>query len=456
MYETITEPVRQTPIAYEADICVIGGSCTGAFAAIAAARLGAKVAIVENMGFFGGTATASKVCVWHTNMNSTYDHDIFAGLTMELINRLKARDAVIDKGPNPYAQFVFLPDEMIIELDEMVIEAGIRPFLHTRFVGCVKSDDGEVQAAIIEDKSGRRAIKAAVFIDATGDADLVYQMGLPTRTADHLQPPTTCAIVQGVNSVTDGTPHMQFLRENVFDPKYPEALPKGHLWTATLPGEDMIMVAGTRVHGADCSDPDQLTQAEIEGRRQVRAIVDILRKQEGGEAVKLFGLAARIGIRETRHAVCEHQLTEQEVLYGKRFDDAVLNGSYTVDIHLTDDDGIIFRSLDGVEKVIMADGSRTIGRWREETEGLPTFYQMPYRSMIPKGSRNVIVAGRCVDADPGAFGAIRVMVNANQMGQAAGVAAYLALNANQMVGEVDAVKLRQTLESAGQLVLQHD
>lgn len=452
MYETIQEPPRKTPIAYDCDICIVGGSCTGVFAAITAARLGARVAIIENMGHFGGTATASKVCVWHTNMNSTYEHDIFAGLTMELIDRLKARDSVIDKGPNPYAQFVFLPDEMSIELDMMVVEAGVRPFLHTRFVGCVKSDDGEVAAAIIEDKSGRRAIKAALFIDATGDADLVYQMGLPTRKSDHLQPPTTCAIIQGVQAVTD-VPSMQFLRENVFDPKYPNALPKGHLWTASLPGEDTIMVAGTRVHGADCSDPDQLTQAEIEGRRQVRAIVDILRSQPGGEAIKLYGLASRIGIRETRHAICEHQLTEKEVLYGQRFDDAVLNGSYTVDIHLTDEDGIIFRSLDGVEKIIMADGSRTIGRWREETENLPTFYQMPYRAMVPKGAKNVLVAGRCVDADPGAFGAIRVMVNANQMGQAAGVAAYLALNASQSVCEVDAAKLRSTLSDTGALVL---
>ncbi len=452
MHKTITEPARQTPIVYECDICVIGGSATGVFAAIAAARLGAKVAIVENMGFFGGTATASKVCVWHSNLNTTFDQQIYAGLTMELIERLKARDSLIDKGPDPTAQYVFIPEEMIIELDKMVVESSVRPFLHTRFVGCAKSDDGEVQAAIIEDKSGRRAIKAAMFIDATGDADLVYQMGLPTRKAEHLQPPTTVAVVQGMRSVVQKRMG-QFLKSRIYNPDDPDALPPGYVWAAPLPGDDMVMIAGTRVHGADASIADELTQAEIEGRRQVRAIVDILRKQPGGEAIKLFGLPSRIGIRETRHAVCEHQVTEQEVLYGKRFDDAIMNGSYRVDIHIADGDGIIFRYLDGLERISMANGEKTEGRWREEADEYPTFYQMPYRSMVPQGSKNVLIAGRSIDADEGAYGAIRVMVNCNQMGQAAGVAAYLALNANQTVGEVDVSKLRQILSNAGQIVL---
>ncbi len=451
MYEIIHEPPRQTPVAYDCDVCVVGGSCTGVFAALSAARLGARVAIIENMGFFGGTATASKVCVWHTNMDTAYETQIFAGLTMELIERLKSRDCVIDKGPNPYAQFVFLPDEMSIELDQMLVEAGVRPFLHTRFVGCVKSDEGQVEAVLIEDKSGRRAIKASVFIDATGDADLVYQMGLPTRKADQLQPPTTCALIQGVKTLTDDT--QQFMREHVFDPKYPNALPKGHLWTASIPGEDIIMVAGTRVYGADCSDADELTQAEIEGRRQVRAIVDILRQQPGGEAVKLHGIASRIGIRETRHAICEYQLTEQDVLYGETFDDAIMNGSYSVDIHLPNEDGMVFRFLNGEQKTVMANGERIFGRWREAIDNMPTYYQMPYRTLIPKGTKNVLVAGRCVDADPGAFGAIRVMVNANQMGQAVGTAAYLALNADQRVNEIDTNKLRNTLSGSGALML---
>jgi hypothetical protein len=387
-------------------------------------------------------------------MNTTYDRQIIGGLTLEVIDRLKRIDAVIDKGPNPYAQFVFLSAEMIIELDRMITEAKtIRPFLHTRFVAPILSDDGRLDAIVVEDKSGRRAIRARVFIDATGDADVVHRMGLPTRKADWLQPPTTCAVAQGIQALSDGR-SMDFLREHVFDAeRYEDALPKGHLWTASLPGEDMVMIAGTRVHGVDCSDADQLTQAEIEGRRQVRSIIDIVRRQPGGDRVKLHGIASRIGIRETRHAVCLHQLTEQEVLHGAQFPDAVLNGSYSVDVHLHDEDGTVFRFLDGTEKTVLSHGERRWGRWREETETSPTFYQLPYRSLVPQGSQNVLVAGRCVDADPGAFGAVRVMVNANQMGQAAGVAAWLALDADHDVAVVDTNALRKHLDRQGAVVI---
>lgn len=447
MTNYIVEPVKQIPVAYEADLCVIGGSCTGVFAAIAAARLGACVAIVESMGFFGGTATTSSVCVWHTLMNTTYDRQIIGGLTLEMIDRLRRQDALIDKGPNPYAQYVFLPAEMIIELDRMVVEAKtIRPFLHTRFVAPVVSDAGHVDAVIVEDKSGRRAIRARVFIDASGDADIVHRMGLPTRKADYLQPPTTCAVIQGLDSLSKGH-SMDYLRQHVFDAeRYEDALPKGHLWTARLPGDDMSMVAGTRVHGADCSDADQLTQAEIEGRRQVRNIMSIMRRQPGGERVKLHGIAARIGIRETRHAACLHQLTEREVLHGTCFFDGIMNGSYSVDVHLQDEDGTVFRFLDGTEKIVLSSGERRWGRWREEVDSPPTFYQLPYRSLVPQQSQNVLVAGRCVDADPGAFGAVRVMVNTNQMGHAAGIAAWLVLNGDISVADVDTQKLRAHLE----------
>lgn len=450
--DVINEAPRSIPVVYEADLCVIGGSCTGVFAAVAAARLGARVAIVENMGFFGGTATASQVCVWHTHLDTSYERQIIGGLTLEMIERLRKQNAVIDKGPNPYAQFVFLPAEMMLELDRLVVEAGVRPFLHARFVDCVLTNAGTVDTVIIEDKSGRRAIRASLFVDATGDADLIARAGLPTRKADQLQPPTTCALIQGLKSMSDQNV-MDMLRQHVFDPRYPDALRGGHLWTASLPGEDMTMVVGTRVHGADCSDADQLTQAEIEGRRQVRQIMNIMRRQPGGERLTLHSLSSRIGIRETRHADCLHRLTTEEVLYGERFPDAIMNGSYAVDIHLANDDGIIFRFLDGTEKVVMADGQRTMGRWREEIPNPPTFYQLPYRALVPQGAQNVLVAGRCVDAEPGAFGAIRVMVNTNQMGQAAGAAAWIALDERKPVNAISADRLRAVLRDQDAVII---
>jgi hypothetical protein len=214
------------------------------------------------------------------------------------------------------------------------------------------------------------------------------------------------------------------------------------------------MVAGTRVHNADCSDADQLTRAEIEGRRQARAIRDIVHDgYPGGEAVSLAALPATIGIRETRHATSLHRLTEREVLEGVRFPDAIANGSYRVDVHHSHKGGLTFRYLDGSEVYVVPGQPRVEGRWREERETDPTFYQIPYRCLVPQGARNVLAAGRLVDADRGAYGAVRVMVNCNQTGEAAGVACVLALQEGLDMGEVDGQQLRRELAQGGSLII---
>lgn len=449
----LSEPARNVPIVYDCDVCVLGGSTTGLFAAVAAARLGAKVALVEALGYFGGTATASLVCIWHSLLDTKFEKPIMAGLVSETLDRLRRRNALLVREASADLGCVFSPWELVLILDEMVAEQRIRPFLYTRFVAPILDDDGRVQAAVIEDKTGRRAIQARFFIDATGDADLIQRLGQPTDRHATLQPPTTCAVLQGLAEVRKADPQFS-LGKAVFDETHPEALRKGFLWGEYLPGLDTYMVAGTRVHGADCSDADQLTEAEIEGRRQVRAILDVLRKYHpGGDQVTLQCLPARIGIRDTRHARCRHTLTEQEVLSGQSFTDAIANGSYRVDIHFPDRGGLMFRYLDGREEMVYADRPREKGRWRGPVEQEPTFYQIPYRSLVPQHAQNVLVAGRCLDADVGAFGAVRVMVNAMQTGQAAGVAGWLALDSNCTAGAVDTAKLRELLKKQGAVVL---
>ena len=142
----------------DCDLCVIGGSCTGVFAAVAAARLGASVCLVENAGYFGGVATLSLVNIWHSVFDTANQQTIIGGLTTEVIERLKRRNAVIVYPPNTSRHFVFNSAELAIELDELVQEAKIRPFLHTRFVSPIVQE-GRVMAAVIEDKTGRRAIR---------------------------------------------------------------------------------------------------------------------------------------------------------------------------------------------------------------------------------------------------------------------------------------------------------
>ncbi len=451
--DTVREPARQVPVAAEVDVCVVGGSATGVFAAVAAARLGARVAVIERQGFFGGTATAGLVCVWHTTRDARLERPIIAGLGIEILERLRKRGALLEKPPTRNLACIFNPEELKIELDGLLADAGVRPFLHARFAAPVV-EDGEVRAAIIEDKSGRRAVRARVLIDASGDGDLAARAGLECYKDHDLQPPTTCAVIRGLDEIKKRNPDFS-LNRAVFEEKHPGALELGFLWSVEMaesPGDRLV--AGTRVNGADCSDADQLTRAEMEGRAQVRRIVDLLRANfAGGESVRLSALAAHIGIRQTRQVRCLHQLTEEEVLAGKRFADAIANGSYRVDIHHNDRAGITFRYLDGSEVFCRADGTHRRGRWRPETEEDPTFYQIPYRSLVPRGAGNVLVAGRCLDADRGAFGAVRVMINTNQTGEAAGTAAWLALDSGKPVAEIDTGKLREVMKKQGALII---
>lgn len=449
----IREEARETPVAAECDLCVIGGSCTGVFAAVAAARLGASVCLVEAQGYFGGVATLSLVNIWHSIFDTSGAKQVIAGLTTEAMDRLKKRKAVNVHRPDRSKYYVFNSAELAMELDEMVAEAKVRPFLHTRFVAPVMGD-GRVAAAVIEDKTGRRAIRARYYVDASGDGDLAARAGLPVRRDAEVQPPTTCAILTGLDEVARQNKGFDLGRA-VFDPKHAKALKNGFLWGAEVPGVPAgRLIAGTRVHGADCSDADALTRAEIEGRRQLRALCDIVREEyEGGESLGVATLPARIGIRESRHVVCRHTLTEAEVLGGKRFPDAIANGTYRVDIHYPDRAGLVFRYLDGTEETVAPGQPTKKGRWREKTDENPAFYQIPYASLVPRGARNVLVAGRLLDADRGAFGAARVMVNCNQMGQAAGTAAWLAQRGGKDVGEVSPEELRASLKEQGAAIL---
>lgn len=450
---SVHEPARQTPICHTCDVCVVGGSCTGVFAAVRAAQRGAEVCVIENNGFFGGVATAGLVNIWHSLYDTEGQQQIISGLTEAMVDRLRRRGAVTDHGPPRLNAFVLNTAELIIELDGLVKEHNIRPFLHTKFVLPVV-EDGRLVAAIIEDKTGRRAIRAQVFIDASGDGDLIARAGLSFRQLDDLQPPTMCAILHGLQKVHEQNPNFN-LADAVHDLQYPEALKKGLLWASQVPGvADSTMVAGTRAHNADCSDADQLTAASIETRRQVRAMCDLLRNHfSGGESVIAAGLPAYIGIRETRHSDCLHTLSEEEVLNGYRFEDAIANGTYRVDIHHSNKPGLTFRYLDGREEYVAPSQPKEESRWRPEQAENPTFYQIPYRSLVPKDAKNVLVAGRLIDADRGAYGGIRVMVNCNQTGEAAGTAAWLALDSETPVADIDTARLREILSATGAVVL---
>ncbi len=442
----VTEPEKTIPVVQNVDICVVGGSCTGVFAAARAARLGAKVAIVEKQNCFGGMATAGLVNIWHSLYDQPGQRQIIAGMTQEMIERLQARDAVARIGGNCNR---FNSEELKIELDEVIRSHNVTPYLHT-FFSTPYVDNGELKGVIFENKDGRRAIAASMVIDATGDGDVARALGCETYLDESLQPPTACCKLAGMESLKDWN-----WEEAVNEHGAEFGLPDDWGWHCDIPGvPDLQMHADTHVFDVNASNADQLTYAEMQGRRQIRAILDVIRTYGPEDAnVGLADLAASLGIRETDRIKAAYRLTGDDVLYGTAFDDAIAFGSYRVDIHHSDGPGITFRYLNGTEHVIPGRGKEgKRGRWRPETETNPTFYQVPYRCLVPENVPNLLLAGRMLDADKTAYSAVRVMVNTNQTGEAAGVAAWSALDSNNRVQDVDPETVRTTLRKGGSII----
>lgn len=443
---SFTEPSREIPLISEVDVCVLGGSCTGVFAAVRAARRGLKVAIIEKTNRFGGVATNGLVCIWHNDLDDHFEEQIIGGLSIETVDRLKKRDAVLVREKNPDARYILNTEELTIELDEMIRENGIEAWLHTFYCRALFAEEGRISAVLVENKNGRGAIRSKTFIDATGDGDLAKDCTYPFSIRTDLQPPTTCAKIAGL----EGINMRQFYNEH----REEFAVPKDAGWNCAIPNGGLVrLCAETHVFGANVSDAREFTAAEMEGRRHIRAMMDMVRKHlpERKKDLCLLDLSSSIGTRETRRFQAAYQLTENDVLYGKRFNDAIANGTYRVDIHYPEGGGHIFRYLDGREVSTRHDG-KVWSRWRPEGEETAPFYQIPYRTMVRQECPNLIMAGRMIDADPGAYGAIRVMITMNQTGEAAGEAAAFVCQGTP-AAEVDPKKLRQALQNGGSIML---
>lgn len=439
----IIEPQKKVPIIYEADVCVIGGSATGVFAAVRAARLGARVVIVECQNSFGGVATNGLVALWHTFMDKTGKNQIIAGLTEEVVNRMD----VIDSAPGNADSHFFNPNEMKIELDAILKESNVKIYLHTYYAGLIK-DGNKIDCIFVENKDGRGAIKANFYIDATGDGDLCRDLGIEHYVNDNIQPPSAVMLVQGTSPafVNSGLLHEHGAEFDLQD---------DWGWTTTLPGMNNIeMRADTHIFNVMCNKADDLTKAEIEGREKMRKVIRLLRKY--GDPEQLYSILAScsyIGVRDTYHYKTKYQANHISLLLGELTEDNILNGTYNIDVH-NKEKGIMFMQFDGTYTQELPDGSILHGNWRKEkgiSEDLPipTCYHLPFKCLVGEKYENFIAAGRMLNADTPAFGALRVMANLNQIGEAAGVAAYLACDTNKSVQELDGVEVAKLLSKGG-------
>ena len=440
----LTEPSKQLPVRYETDVFVAGGSCTGLFAAVRAARLGARVVLVERQNRLGGTATSGLVNIWHSLKDTDYKEQVIAGLTAEIAERLvKCGSAVIKDDPS--VGICFDPNRLAYELDCLAAENRLTVLFHTLCTGALTDADGRLSAAIIENKDGRSAVKAGFFIDATGDGDLARYLGLPFYKSDCIQPPTPCFFLQGTTEHVDIG---KLIREHGEE----FGLPNDFGWGGNVPGvANTELRADFHIFGKMGNAAQDLSAIEAEGRRKAYALVDLLRKYAAVPAA-VSALSGAAGIRESVHFETVRQATGKELLCGERYESAVLNGTYRVDVHGTDG-SVTFKYLNG-EAVRIFGASHEETRWnwreREHVSGEPAkYYQLPFEVLVQKQYANFTAVGRMLHADKEAFGALRVMVNLNQLGEAAGVAAQMCLDEGKRMEALDGKKVRELLKKGG-------
>jgi len=423
------------------DLAVVGGGCTGVFAAVRAARLGLRVAIIEKSNCFGGVATNGLVNVWHSLYDTEGKEQIIHGLTDE-VERILLKNGNADTLNTASVGIRFDPNALKWVLDWLVTEHQIHIFFHTVYHS-LTVEDGKIRRIYLANKDGLGAVTARFFIDATGDGDLCRDAGLKSYIADAIQPPTPCCFINDVGSGDLGQLILAHGAEFGLEDDWG--------WDGRIPGLDNLAFrADFHIFGKLCSRARELTEAELEGRQKIYAMNALLKKYDDPRHA-VAALCSQIGIRETVHYETRFRATEEDLLLGRDYEDTVMRGTYRVDIHHQHDNGITFKYLDGKRETFYGKANRPVyGNWREElglTGPCPTCYRVPFELLVQEKIGNLIAAGRMLNADPGAFGALRVMVNLNQLGEAAGVGAYLALQQNRDVRDLSGKAVRALLEA---------
>lgn len=414
------------------DLIVVGGGFAGVGATIAAARKGLSVLLVEKSNCLGGAASNSLVIPFGGFFSGTEDsngnHKFYsAGIFREIIGELKKF------GGNSAIQDEWFNEEYLkLILNRMVLESGAKILFHARLFESV-TEDGKVKSIKVATKSGVTELFANYFIDTTGDADLAAFSGFPFqlgREKDGLcQGMTLCFRVCNVDTELFkkerdkvSSLYHKYWTENKLNDAFG--------WILAFPyivSDGILHFNSTRVVKRCPVDPFELTKAEIEAREMVFVVFDFLKKNcESFKNASLTSTASEIGVRESRKIIGEYILTGEDLINLKRFPDTVAVGNFDIDIH-------------------SPSGTGNSHRFFEKHE----YYDIPYRSLIPKDSKNLLVAGRCISVTHEAQAAIRVMPIVCCLGEAAGLAAAIANQDGCFVKNVSAEKLKEYIFSNG-------
>ncbi|HEX7222123.1 MAG TPA: FAD-dependent oxidoreductase [Candidatus Limnocylindrales bacterium] len=424
-----------------ADVCVVGSGSAGSTAAIAAARAGASVVLVEKLPFLGGTSTAVLDTFYGFYTPGTSARKVVGGIADDVVAELRRLGPVVER-PNTYGAgtgVTYLAEHLKVAWERLVEAAGARIILHA-FVQEARVRDGRLESIVVATKAGLRRVEAAVFIDASGDADLSHHAGFGYELAGDSEPAQTLTTTFRLANVD--LERRRTITKARFHELMAEAAESGDYELPRREGSDHITpIAGvvatvmTRLDSyrigpagrvVNATDPDFLTAAEIAGRRQaleyVRFLVD---RVPGYEAASLVALGTQIGVRETRRVHGDYRLTRDDVLGAAQFDDQIGLCGAPIEDH--------------------AGGHGTV--WQYLPDGAAV--GIPYRTLLVRDAANVLVAGRCFSATHDAHASVRSMAQCMAMGQAAGTAAALAVAAGVDPRDVAVGAVRDRLRADG-------
>jgi glycine/D-amino acid oxidase-like deaminating enzyme len=430
---------RELPVLWKTDILVVGAGSAGVTAAIAAARTGKHVTLVEKQGFLGGISTGVLDTFYGFYTPGTMSRKIVGGTSDDMLNRLYQAKAAFTRG-NSFGYLgigiTYDPETLKCVWEDLAVEAGVHLLYHT-FCTDVLMEGERVRGIIADGKRGLMAIEADIVIDASGDADVAYRAGVPFEKAGELSPAQTLTTTFRVANVNydeaTKVPKKELerlMREANASGEY--RLPREEGSIHITPVQGVMLAIMTKMDGYDPCDPVSITEAEIEGRRQAREYIRFLQdKVPGYEESKLVSFGTQVGVRETRRIYGEYRLTKEDVLDIRKFGDTIGQCGAPIEDH---------RGGAGTHWELLPEGAA---------------YDIPYRTLVPKSVEGLLVAGRCFSATHEAHASCRSMAQCMAMGQAVGMAAALSVETGVLPRNLDIARLQKVLTDTGAVLYDH-
>jgi len=440
----VLTPRHRLPVLARVDVCVVGGGAAGVAAAETAARHGKSVLLIERYGFLGGNAVAGlsgTICGLYlsTERAANRPEQVVFGFAERFRAAMAARDGITE--PQRYGRTWTVTHDPLVwreVADDLLRAAGVAVLFHSLVVGAVMAED-RLLGVVVESKAGRGVVESARVIDASGDADVVFRAGLAFTMGQDgtVQNPTMIFRLGGVDvdaflrfwgpdtiSPPPVTERLRRARESgAYD------LPRSKIWVFATPRANELLCNATRLVGTDgrmfdTTDPQDLSEAETLGRRQVREYARFFKQEIAGCAASFVNdTGVQAGIRQSRSIVGVARLANADVTARIKRPDGIVRSPWPIELHA---------------------GDRPKLEWLDDD-----FYEVPYGALLPEQGENLIIAGRCLSADHEALASARVTAQCFGYGHAAGLAAVASIDSGRPLRAIEGAELRARLNEEG-------